>query len=249
MAEMLTSQDHATFTKAWTEMFYNETAVFQLLTESTPESMLQVIEAGKRYDGSGWNTTTCARAVRQLTNVALVVPRVEEYLHSFLYSLALASDVAIAEMSLSDRAAEAAFVLADRWTSALQAQTRTATAVKLGSARAQNPNSENAAEEKMDEEDEEVVFDWEEVREHLSPDLLEILKRANRGERLDVKNLLLNVPLWAELKVKPEENNHRQDAKASFDKVLKSTQQKVLHALRVLALLHTAVPELGGEAQ
>ena len=67
--------------------------------------------------------------------------------------------------------------------------------------------------------------------------------------KLDTKSLLEQVPIWENLKVKAEENNHRSDHKSAMDKTLKSAQQKWVNMLRLLAALHSTLTEAPPEIQ
>ena len=63
----------------------------------------------------------------------------------------------------------------------------------------------------------------------LSDDLQLLVQKAAGGEKLDLKAFLENLLLWKGLKIRAEDNNHRGDAKAQHDRILKALQQKVLH--------------------
>ena len=80
----------------------------------------EVLAVAERWTGEGWNTTKAAKAVRSLTGVALVSSKFSDYLGAFLYSLSLQAGVEIQCVDLSDKAAYAAFVLADLWAAHLE---------------------------------------------------------------------------------------------------------------------------------
>ena len=103
------SLDEGEASAAWTQFFLNEHAVTEFLQSTSEEIVNGVLAAGQGWGGAGWDTTRCARKVRVLKSVALVVPELRAYLNSFLYSLALAAGVGVATFDLSDKAAEVAF--------------------------------------------------------------------------------------------------------------------------------------------
>ena len=79
-----------------------------------------MLAAVARWTGEGWNTTKAAKAVRSLTGVALVSSKFSDYLRAFLYSLSLQAGVEIQCVALSNKAADAAFVLATFWAAHLE---------------------------------------------------------------------------------------------------------------------------------
>ena len=111
----LTLNDDAEFNEEWKKFFYNYEAVVALLKTEPEENVKSVLAAGERWLGTGWNTTTAAKTLRQLTGVALVRSQFKEYLSSFLYSLALVTGIEVSYLDLSAEAAKAAFALADVW--------------------------------------------------------------------------------------------------------------------------------------
>ena len=72
-----------------------------------------------------------------------------------------------------------------------------------------------------------------------------LVRKVAGGEKLDLKAFLENLPLWKGLKIQAEDKNHRGDAKAQHDRILKALQQKVLHLIRALALIHPVMVEAG----
>ena len=192
----------------------------------------QAIQLGGAWNGLGWDTTKAAKGVRALTGVYMVSGRLQDYLNSFLYSLAMVAGIDVPTLDLGDKAAETAFCLADRWSgmSAVPAATEDAAAL-------------------AEEEVEEPQFVWEQSQEDLPPDLMCILNKVAANERLDVKMLLENTPVWTGLKRKAEENNHRGDARSAGDKFLKQLQQRILNVLRVQAMLHTVLSQASEEVR
>jgi hypothetical protein len=91
-----------------------------------------------------------------------------------------------------------------------------------------------------EELEEDFVFPWEEQEETLPGELAHLWSRAEAGtKRLDLKALLEDLPRWAELPVKPKQNNYRQDNQRQVDKAWKVAQQMLLHSLRLQACLYT----------
>ena len=80
-------------------------------------------------------------------------------------------------------------------------------------------------------------------------DLSVILQRIQAGERLEVKKLLEELPVWKGLKLRAEQNNHRQDGRSQQDKLLKSLQQRVLNIMRAYAAMHTTLDPRAAELQ
>ena len=54
------------------------------------------------------------------------------------------------------------------------------------------------------------------------------------GERFDLRKVLEVLPVVAQIPRKAHDNNHNADGKGCLDKSVKSWQQKLLHALRIL---------------
>ena len=69
-----------------------------------------LLAAGSRWSGAGWNTSRASRALQSLTGVPLVSSDLDSYKNAYLYALAILLDVDIPSLNLSDRAAEAALV-------------------------------------------------------------------------------------------------------------------------------------------
>ena len=104
-----------------------------------------------------------------------------------------------------------------------------------------NNNNNNNCDEEGEEqkEEEEVIWlPWETPKERLPGELLLCVQRAQQGDRLQVSDMLSNVPLFEGLKARAEENNHLADGKLAGDKFLKDLQQRLLHMARVHSLLY-----------
>jgi hypothetical protein len=210
--DALTSIEEANFGQAWSTFFLNETHVRAVLLMG-PDRVVAVCAAGLHWDGAGWGSTRCATRVRQLTGVALVSDTAKDYIEAFVYSLALAAGVDVPQAKLSPQAGEVAFKLSEVWTTT------------------QSPAPL----------EEEVKLSWQVVTEPLPADLQLVVQKLARDERLDVKNMLEQIPTFEGLRQRALENNHRQDAKGLMDKYLKGLQQKLLNILRVQVVLHSVL--------
>jgi hypothetical protein len=233
--QTLTNIDENDLDKAWAEFFLNEEAVVSLLRDSSPTEVHQVLVTGEAWTGTSWDTTKCAMKVRSLKGVAMVEPDVKNYLHAFLYSLALAGSVSIATLDLSEQAAEVAFRLSERW------QARYGPGARADG---------SAAAPYAPEEDEESGLPklaWEQQTTPLTDDLELLLKKVVTGERMDVKSFLNPLPVFDKLKSRAEENNHKADAKNYQDKVLRGFQQRLLNMIRAQAALHTVLLQAADE--
>ena len=58
---------------------------------------------------------------------------------------------------------------------------------------------------------------------------------------MEVRYLLEQVPQFEGLKLRAEDNNHRQDSRRPSDKMWKGFQQRLLNILRVLTAMHTTI--------
>ena len=114
-AERLTSNEEVVYNEAWKDLFLNPRAVKKLLSETSQEVLHLVLQAGQNWEGGGWDSTKCAKTLRQLTGVALVSPRAVDYVNAFLYSLVLAANLDVTLAELSDKCADVAFHLSDLW--------------------------------------------------------------------------------------------------------------------------------------
>ena len=232
----LRSIDDNVFNETWEKFLFNPEQVLALLKDAPAEEVTEVLAAGTRWTGTGWNTTKAAKAVRGLTGIALVSAKFSDYLWSFLYSLSLHAGVELQCVDLSDKASDVAFVLADLWASWLGEKEAGSPAGVPAAVAARNPAGEDASDE--EEEEEEVQrLPWEAPLETLPSELQVCLRRLKAGERLQCKLMLEGVPTYEGLKQRSEDNNHGQDARNMGDKFLKTIQQRCLNMARVQAAL------------
>ena len=71
----------------------------------------ELLRQGARWQGTSWNTSRASKALHAITGVPLVSGDFTQYVNAFLYAVAITLDLEIPSLSLSDRAAEAAFNL------------------------------------------------------------------------------------------------------------------------------------------
>ena len=118
MEELLQSLiivDEQARVNAWTEFLFN---IDQVKLLGCPASVLtkQVLAAGAEWPDTGWNTSSASKRVWSLTGIALVSAQLSDYLHSWLFALALHWDLDVPEISLAPGAAGVAFALSALFT-------------------------------------------------------------------------------------------------------------------------------------
>ena len=237
----LQSTDVEKFNAAWKEFFLNEMLVARFLAETSVELVHTTLAAGHSWSGAGWNTTRASKEMHRLSKVALVASEITEYSHTFLFSLALVCGVEVQQLELSERGGQAAFALAERWSTYVEAKTADEN-MKDEKIRAANHSATTGEEEEgSEEEDEGVKLPWEEEAEELPDSLKACLQAVNAGQRLPWKAVLSGIPLYSQLKHRAEDNNHGGDAKAPVDRLLKSYQQKCLNVARMVACLQKGI--------
>ena len=100
--QALLSVENGVGLAAWKTFLFNPAKVLEIdaLIDKTKAS--QVLTQGLQWSGGGWNTTSAAKALRELTGVPLVTSNFGLYRDSWLYGLALYWDVAAAVADLQD---------------------------------------------------------------------------------------------------------------------------------------------------
>ena len=191
---------------AWKDFLYNVDHVRLLGDAISTDSALALIGGGAKWSGSGWTTSSASKRLHELTQVPLVTADFKQYINAWLYCLALVWNVEVAELTLSDPAAEAAF--------------------RLASVCSQSGDwSMDEDEAEGDEEQEVVVLDWDEQLAKCPDELAYIWKGVLAGDRrLDLKAILSKVPRFEGLPFKPPENNFRGDALKKEDRERKAWQ-------------------------
>ena len=138
------------------------------------------------------------------------------YRDLWLYALSIHWNVEVDGLSLSDRASEAAFVLAGLLAEEADDHVQ---------------DRENPQEEPTEEE--EHSFPWDEKLEDVPQALLVLYTEALAGARkLDLKVALEGLPRFKGVAWRAPENNFRQDSRHPLDGTVKNWSQWVLHGLR-----------------
>ena len=85
------------------------------------------------------------------------------------------------------------------------------------------------------DEEQQVTLDWDEPEEEMPVELTYIWVKTGKGEqKLDLKNILKEIPRFDGLPGSAPVNNHRLDGMNKRDKLERSWQQSLLHSLRML---------------
>ena len=216
------------FPDAWKEFLFNVDLVRSVTVEVGKDDGLKarILAAGQQWAGGGWTTGRAATALYTVSGVSLVSANFNDYLNAYLFSLCLYWGMEVQQLSLGDRAAEAAFALVQ---------------VYGGQAMLTDPEEPPEAAGTPREKDvpsEPMTFAWDEVEEDLPKELQSLWERAEKGKKIDIKALLSELPKWAQLPTKPKANNYRGDQHKQLDKVLRVSQQQLLQLLRVQTCLY-----------
>ena len=195
-------------TQAWSDFLFDVKRAKKLVNFD-PAVAAQVLEAGLRFDGTGWSTTRASKALHAVTNVPLVSSSVKTYLHCWLYTLALMWEIDINQVDLPDNASAGSFALLEAITG-------------------------EGAEEPQDDDTgkdigEAMVLEWEPQHEDLPKEFLYLWEKSKSGQRVDLKDILDHFPRYNQLPLRAPENNHKADGKHSNDKQLRTHQQVILH--------------------
>ena len=229
MLSTLLNPNADTFEEAWNKFYMDVSLVRTIAQAISKDTAQQLIQAGLQWTGKAFNTTKASKIMYELSGVPMVKSSWLEYRNSFLYTLALLTEVEIQELDLSDRAAEAAFNLAQVFAGDGMEEDY---ANNLGS----NPGTQGLFPnypESVDEE--EPVLSWDEPQADLPGPLQFLWTKTVSGERkLDLKSVLTTVPRFGQLPAAPPNNNHRGDGLLKKDKQEKAYQQTLLHSLRLL---------------
>ena len=235
LSQKLSNPEEGTFGQTWREFLFNVEMVCKVTAEVAEDSELvsRILQAGQQWDGSGQTTGRCATALYSTTGVSLVTKRFPDYLGAHLFALCLLWGLEVLQLDLPDRASEAAFALAQVYQQGPQ-----------GTQGGQGMLLDASPEEEFEEaeEEEQVVFPWEEPEETLPAELKVLWERSEGGSKsLDLRRLLEELPRWSSLPLKPKANNYRQDGAKHTDKLVKVAQQMFLHSLRVQACVYTGL--------
>ena len=232
MLETLLNTESQDYNGSWKALLFNVQAVKQVTQEIGADVSVaeQLCRAGQSWTGAGLATGTCSKLLYEVTGVTLVSANFADYRDAFLFSLTLWFGLEVLQLDLTEKAAEASFVLAQRY------------------AEGNAPGVAGAPE--REDEEAGAAYPWDEPEVDLPHDLKTLWDRAVTGtKRLDLRAVLEQVPRWSEIPQKPKQNNYRGDGHSKVDKLLKVAQQQVLHAARIQAaiycLLNSEQPEDG----
>ena len=219
--ELLVNRDM----EAWKEWLYNVTET-KLWGPVEPGMAAAILQAGARWTGAGWNTSSASKRLWVITKLALVSSEFGEYLQAWLYACALWWTIEIPELQLSPKAVEAGFALLSLLTS-------------------ESPDlpirPEGGAREEVEQE--EGHLPWEPELLELPRELQYVWTKARGGYWMDLKELLDQFPLYQGLPRRPPENNHKGDSKSTFDRQLRAQQQSLLHLLRMLTTVYSQLSQ------
>ena len=219
----------------WNTFLFDVPTAKHLLAKLDAEQGPRLLSAGCNLNVSGWTTSDMSRRLWDATGVALVTAASNhEYLNCWLMALALAMRLEVPEVTLSDKGSEAAFILMESI---------------VGQDEEEEDEDEERAADKM-------KLDWEETSQSLAAELKYLWGKARSGDRLDLKNILEEIPKFMELPTSPPINNHKQNSgfvllnKSCLhymDKNLKLTQGSLLHGLRIFAQCYRQLQGEPGE--
>ena len=135
----------------------------------------EVLQAGLRFDGTGWNTSSASKALHAITNVPLVSSSVKAYLHCWLYALALMWEIDV-QVELSDSASAGSFALLDAIT---------------------REEPEEQEKEPTDKDNVDTLgLEWEPQQEDLPKEFQYLWDKSKCGQRVDLKDILDNFPRY-----------------------------------------------------
>lgn len=191
----------------------------------------EVVRGGAAWSAGTWSTSRASQALYSITKVPLVTT-LEEYKNVWLFCLSMLWGLDITSLQLGDRAAEAAFALAEAVVAPLQ-------------------DARMASEEDHAEEEEPALrLAWEESLQPLPREFSHILTKVNKREGpLQVKTFLEKIPIFQELPRTAPINNHRKDGMSRQDRALKVQQQQLLHLARIQTYLYIGVQEEAGKEE
>lgn len=250
--QVLQDPGHPEFEAAWNTFFLDVSRVQSLAGNVDSGTGHRLLSAGLNWSGSGWNSSKASKTLWELTGVPLVKAQWVDYRNAFLYALSMLLEVEVVELELADRVADAAFALLSVFTG--KADAGRSAVVYNQDLHPEDPGSNPAGTyfwpaPATEASEEEVQLSWDTPKVPLPVELAFIWSGTTSGDRrLDMKTLLGVVPRFAELPASAPANNHRWDSNHKQDKKEKEWQQKILHAVRLLAHAYSKIPQEGGES-
>ena len=218
------------FALAWDHLLQHP-ELRPLITPIGSERCVVLLNSALQHWKPSLKVNKLALLMHQLSGKAMVHVDSQPYKDTFLYALSLVWSVD-SVVTLADTLAEAAFNLATRAT---------------GGTKAVNTPKAGAEVNEFNENDDEVVnLPYDAPTIELPVWFEEAWNRSRDpdGEKFDLRKILEELPIVAQIPRKAHDNNHNADGKGYLDKSVTSWQQKLLHALRILG--HLSVSE-GGE--
>ena len=191
--------------------------LLQLLGEVEKETAQAILNTGMKFGGVGWTTGRASRVLHELSGVALVSAQWADYLACWLFALSLHWNLELQALDLSDKVAEAGFALVGQ----------------LSQEQEEFRPDEDGSQGGSDSD--EVVFPWDEEVLTAPKELQELWRRASAGRKLELKEVLSQVPRFSLFPPRAPANNIREHGKRHQDRALRSLQQQVLHLARLMA--------------
>ena len=218
------------FPLAWDHLFERP----ELWTSIAPiglERCRELLNTALQHWKPSLKVKKLALLMHQPSGKAMVHGDSQPYRDTFLYALSLVWNVD-SVVTLADTLAEAAFNLATR--------------ANGGTKTVNQPKAGDELNELNNDEIEVVNLPYDSPTIELPLWFEEAWNRSwdPDGERFDLRKVLEELPIVAQIPRKAYDNNHNADGKGYLDKSVKSWQQKLLHALRMLG--HLSISE-GGE--
>ena len=189
MAQEFLQKLHAVDTSTWSSFFLNVDLARSLQLD--PSEAQAVLTQGLQWTGTGWTTSKASKRLWELTRIPIVQDTIVTYRDCWLFALTLHWNTEVVSLTLADRAAEAAYHL-HSLLSDLPMQTDHPTF--------KEPLARRDEEGEEEDEEQVVVFGWDEPSVSLPSELKYILETVASGERkLDLAKVLANVPRFVEL--------------------------------------------------
>jgi len=105
IVEKLLSGDSVT----WSQFLFNIDMAKSITVDKNVANTL--LTTGVAWSGDGWTTGSASKKLWETVKIPLVVPDFKEYLHVWLFALAMHWDIEVPALNLSAPAADASFQL------------------------------------------------------------------------------------------------------------------------------------------
>ena len=209
------------FEGSWSSFMFNMEEVL-LLKKVTKEQVLAVLLAGTKFAGTGWSTGKASKKLFQLTGCALVKQTFEPYRDTWLFAIALITDVDLPSLELPQECADAAFAIAG---------------CADGEVEMADPTPATPQGSDGDSREQDLLhFEWDEEEQTLPKELAALWGRALTGDqKIDIRRLLENHPKLSGIPSRAPDNNLLPDYRKKQDNFLKVVTQNLLNSLRILS--------------